>query len=226
MPGLVKPSERLRYKRNPREADAVKRTDEVIMRPVAGLEELVDSLPSGITMVEIGSFSGESTEVFIRSGKIKKIVCVEPWSDIIYEPMRLLGNEVFQRFQSRIAKLKLELPELPEIVISRRLSAHTAPLLKDGEYDFIYIDGDHSYKGVKEDIINYFPKLKEDGILAGHDYYPNEFFVNDKFIEIFPDVPVCVDEMIGKPDKVFPDTSWLKTVKNIIEDPSVNSILK
>ncbi len=215
MPGLVKPSEKMQMYKDEREQNLLEKVDAIVMRPVPGLEDLIAELPDNLTMIEIGSFAGESTELFIRSGKVKKIICIDPWSDKIYFPMRLTGNAVFMSFQNRIAKLKYELDSLPEIVVSRRLSSDAAPLLKDNEYDFIYIDGDHSYNGVKEDINNYLPKLKLDGILAGHDYYPNKYFTDKRFISIFPDVPKCVDELIGEPDKVYTDTSWLKSVENI-----------
>jgi hypothetical protein len=36
--------------------------------------------------------------------------------------------------------------------------------------DFVFIDGDHSYLGCKSDLKNWFPKIKKNGIIAGHDY--------------------------------------------------------
>ena len=38
--------------------------------------------------------------------------------------------------------------------------------------DFVYIDGGHTYEIVKSDIIKYFSKVKEDGMISGHDYKP------------------------------------------------------
>ena len=38
--------------------------------------------------------------------------------------------------------------------------------------DFVYIDGNHEYEFVKDDIANYYPLVREGGILAGHDYTP------------------------------------------------------
>ena len=38
--------------------------------------------------------------------------------------------------------------------------------------DFIYIDGNHSYEGVKTDIELYYPKLRKGGLLMGDDYHP------------------------------------------------------
>lgn len=46
-------------------------------------------------------------------------------------------------------------------------------------FDWIYIDCDHTYKGISKNIEVWFPKLKTGGIFSGHDYDPdpnNEFF--------------------------------------------------
>ena len=45
-----------------------------------------------------------------------------------------------------------------------------ASSLADGFFDLVYIDADHSYAGVKEDIANWRRKVRGNGILAGHDY--------------------------------------------------------
>ena len=42
--------------------------------------------------------------------------------------------------------------------------------LPDESYDFIYLDGDHSYNGVKKEIPLFWKKVKKGGVLAGHDY--------------------------------------------------------
>jgi len=38
--------------------------------------------------------------------------------------------------------------------------------------DAIFIDGDHSYQGVKQDLSLYFPLVKSGGLLIVHDYLP------------------------------------------------------
>ncbi len=42
-------------------------------------------------------------------------------------------------------------------------------VLKDAKLDFLFIDGDHSYEGVKKDFELYAPLVREDGIIALHD---------------------------------------------------------
>lgn len=40
----------------------------------------------------------------------------------------------------------------------------------DSFFDFIYIDANHKYEFIKEDINIWWPKCKSGGIFAGHDY--------------------------------------------------------
>ncbi len=43
----------------------------------------------------------------------------------------------------------------------------------DNYYDIVYIDGDHSYEGVKRDLESAFTKVKNGGYIMGHDYEMN-----------------------------------------------------
>jgi hypothetical protein len=76
--------------------------------------------------------------------------------------------------------------------------------LKFNEWDFIYIDGLHTYEGVKNDIKNFLPLVKKGGVIGGHDYTNR--------IPHLVGVYEAVNEMFGQPDKVFGDNSWIKYV--------------
>jgi predicted O-methyltransferase YrrM len=56
---------------------------------------------------------------------------------------------------------------------------------KDGQLDFIYIDGDHRYEGVLADLTNWKPKLRAGGIMAGHDFSFKS--VQKALVEVFKD---------------------------------------
>lgn len=47
-------------------------------------------------------------------------------------------------------------------------------LLKGRSIDFLFIDGDHSYEGVKADFEIYSPLVKEGGLIAFHDIVPDK----------------------------------------------------
>ena len=42
-----------------------------------------------------------------------------------------------------------------------------------GSVDLVFIDGNHTFKYVKQDIEDWYPIVSKGGILAGHDYYPS-----------------------------------------------------
>jgi hypothetical protein len=49
-------------------------------------------------------------------------------------------------------------------------SEEAAPKIPDGSLDFAYIDANHAYEYVKRDIELWWPKIRDGGMLAGHDY--------------------------------------------------------
>jgi predicted O-methyltransferase YrrM len=42
-------------------------------------------------------------------------------------------------------------------------------VLNEQNLDFLFIDGDHTYKGVKEDFEMYSPLVRKGGVIAFHD---------------------------------------------------------
>jgi len=55
--------------------------------------------------------------------------------------------------------------------IIRKSSMEALADISDGSLDFVYIDADHSYKAVKEDVEGWAPKVRDGGIVSGHDFY-------------------------------------------------------
>jgi hypothetical protein len=65
------------------------------------------------------------------------------------------------------------------------------------DLDMVYLDGNHLYENISQELTLAKRALKRGGIIAGHNY-------DDEF-----DVRRAVNEMFGKPDKTYEDTSWL-----------------
>ena len=54
------------------------------------------------------------------------------------------------------------------------LSLDVVKKIDDGSLDWIYIDADHEYEAVKADLEAWFPKVRNGGIISGHDYVKYE----------------------------------------------------
>ncbi len=160
-----------------------------------GLKQLISELgdTSKMRMIEIGSFIGESTIIFAEY--FKEVIAIDPFQPDYHKEdptSKFNFDEVYEEYLRRTSPF-------PNIKTLRLTSDDAVKELNSELYDFIYIDGIHSYEQVKIDIENYLPLLKEGGIIGGHDYGPS-----------WPGVRQSVDEKFGQPDKVFKDTSWIK----------------
>jgi hypothetical protein len=43
--------------------------------------------------------------------------------------------------------------------------------IPDNTFDLLFIDADHQYESIKQDIADWIPKVKSTGMIAGHDYF-------------------------------------------------------
>jgi hypothetical protein len=73
-----------------------------------------------------------------------------------------------------------------EITDIKSISWEAANLFEDNSVDFVFIDADHSYESVKKDIKNWLPKIKKNGIIAGHDFHAES--VSSAVNELIADV--------------------------------------
>jgi predicted O-methyltransferase YrrM len=61
------------------------------------------------------------------------------------------------------------MPQPIRILAGIGRSADVAKALGREEYDLVFLDGDHSLTGVRDDLAAWTPMLKRDGLLCGHD---------------------------------------------------------
>jgi len=124
--------------------------------------------------VEIGSFQGNSAAFMaveiINSGHNIKLDCIDTWDRITIEglgtinPEKLPDDIVYQLFLKNIEPVK-------HIINPKKLSSiEASKLYADESLDFVFIDANHIYRAVMDDIMLWFPKVKKGGHIAGHDY--------------------------------------------------------
>lgn len=138
---------------------------------------ILSRIPEGGICAELGVYKGDfSAKILAR--RPRKLHLIDPWK---FEPdpeyksswyggsvgesqarMDAVYESVVARFRSEISTAKLE--------VHRSNSASCSSQFPDNYFDWIYIDGNHQYEFVKQDLETYFPKVKLHGLIAGDDY--------------------------------------------------------
>lgn len=169
-----------------------------------GLQELLADCRPGRLAVEIGSYAGESLVLLQASGLFERIIAVDPFEDDYDTSDALSMAYPMQEVRKRLYKRILNLPNVLHLNLT---SAEAAMLFEDNSIDFLYIDGDHRYETVCQDIRGFLPKMRNLSIMAGHDYLPHSFRAKSA---VFEGVRRAVDELLDGPDLLYKDSSWLK----------------
>ena len=68
-------------------------------------------------------------------------------------------------------------------IMIRATSEKAAQIFPDESLDFVYIDADHSYKHVVNDLNLWYPKVKSGGLISGHDYLGMDWYTDPNFME-------------------------------------------
>lgn len=159
-----------------------------------GLRDLIAVLPSGITMIEVGCFAGESTKMFLDSGKVKALFAVDAWQNGLdttdAATVKYDLAVVEKWFDERLAFYS-------NVVKKKGDSLSLAAGFADSSVDFIYLDSCHEYEHVMKEISAYFPKVKFGGFIGGHDY------------GTYLGVTQAVCDVFDAPDELFADGSWI-----------------
>ncbi len=129
----------------------------------AGRDELA-KLFHGVG-VEVGVEQGKYSEVICQSNINVKLYCVDAWKPYkAYVDHR--REDKLKLFHWRTVKRMKPY----NATIIRKFSMDAVKDFEDCSLDFVYIDANHSYKHVTEDITEWSKKIKPGGIVSGHDY--------------------------------------------------------
>lgn len=150
----------------------------------------------GDILVEVGSFVGESLAYLLdlvrASGKPLKVYAVDLWDieemcrdgghslDMVMNDSGLTSRAWLEKLGPRcmLAEFYTNLRHkdrdklLTAALVGR--SAEMANLFRDGSIRFCFIDAGHSYENVLADMRAWWPKVRSDGLFAGHDWFSGE----------------------------------------------------
>jgi hypothetical protein len=125
--------------------------------------------PNGV-FVEIGTYKGGFAEEILTFNPTCTLYCIDPY--LSYEDYNDAsgddnGDALFESTKARLSKFGNRVKILREF-------ADNAVNLIPNEIDFLYIDGNHKYKYVLNELRNYFPKVRSGGYIVGDDAFDTD----------------------------------------------------
>jgi len=131
------------------------------------LQEMFADLDS-VRGAEVGVAWGRTSEKLLKELPNLHLTMIDPWVPWKLGKGWVRGEERLKEQQEK-TKARTEFAK-ERREIWRMTSMEAAKQVVDGSLDFAFVDGDHRYEAVKEDIQAWSLKVKKNGLLAGHDY--------------------------------------------------------
>jgi len=145
--------------------------------------------------VELGVWHGKTMARVLGKAPLLHMIGVDAWAALPdgmagyanwdHDSHEKQARENTAEFSDRVSFLKMTTDE-------------AAKIIEDGTLDFVFIDADHRFLPVLNDIKNWLPKIKKGGVLMGHDID-------------WPEVKKAVEMTFRSKYKTGPDNIWFVT---------------
>jgi len=121
---------------------------------------------------EVGVWKGGTSTCLLRKFPNLRLLMVDNYQE--YEvkgnPWSVSTSSQEEMMQAMVTASRETLFAKDRRILMVGYSTQAAKLISDESLDFVFIDADHHYEHVLEDIRVWFPKVKPQGLISGHDY--------------------------------------------------------
>jgi predicted O-methyltransferase YrrM len=162
-------------------------------------DELIDILVKMkmINVIEIGVLNGTNIMTLARKFPNIHFTGVDPY-DSKLEWNKLYDNISQDEMDFRFNQIITKASKFCNINILREQSIKASESFSDESIDLVFIDAIHTYEAVINDIMVWLPKIKNGGVLCGHDYCVSSF-----------GVIMAVNELLGVDNvRIGADNTW------------------
>ena len=176
--------------------------------------------------VEVGVAFGGHAEAILTYSDVRKLYGVDSYQHVAgYRDPMNLPQAQFDALHERTKKRLSPFGDRFELIRAR--SSDAAGIIREA-LDFVYLDADHTYEGVRGDLCAWYPKVREGGLIGGHDYgHPNfqgvkqavdEFFRRFKWgVRLEGEGVWWVEKQALNTSFIMPAYNCAKTVRQSVE---------
>ena len=125
------------------------------------------------SILEIGVFRGEFLDFIVQNCDAGLVDAVDLFNGNAESGDVDENNVITYDVGKSYLELTEKYKDYPKIKIHKSDSSSFLKSQPDNFYDIIYIYGDHTYNGVKNDLLQAYLKIKNGGYIMGHDYEIN-----------------------------------------------------
>jgi hypothetical protein len=144
--------------------------------------EFASNMPAGI-VAEIGVQWGKHASIILEQCRPTKLYLIDCWE---FQPGVYEEDPADVRDQNPIYQSVLDrFANVPSVEIRKMYSLQAASTFPDEYFDWVYIDANHSRAAVWADMKAWWPKVKTNGYLCGHDYINIEFIQVKRTVDEF-----------------------------------------
>jgi hypothetical protein len=136
--------------------------------------DFLQFLPKGGVVAEIGVAEGGFSKKILSITSPQTLHLIDPWEFQDREDYQKDANNVSQdiadsRYRD-VCSMFDRYIKFDVVKVHRAYSPAAADAFPDNHFDWIFIDGLHTRDGVLADLRGWAPKMKENGLILGHDF--------------------------------------------------------
>lgn len=125
--------------------------------------------------IEVGVFRGHTSAALLKTFPELHLIMLDTWKAWDETSEYFRTTRIGKRGREEWEEYRREAITLTQDFCTRRaifegLSSDHDKYVDDGSLDFAFLDANHTYEAVKEDIALWGPKVRAGGIVSGHDY--------------------------------------------------------
>lgn len=160
-------------------------------------------------VAEVGVYRGELAREIIGARYIREYLFVDPWRNLDdWNKPANLNDQAFEKYKQEAIQSVADHKDKLKVLQGK--TTEVVGRVEDASLDGVYIDGDHTLRGIIIDLFSWERKLKPGGFILGDDCSAHPWQHSSSFEPTFV-FPVCVHfaEAIHSPIVILPFRQFL-----------------